>query len=196
MSVLRSRSARRYGRSRPRPGYRRGRRLPLVALLLVTALVTGAGGWLLLRYEPQVVAAPACPPPAPPAPPPSPAPAAARAVTLNVYNATERQGLAASVAKELRKRGFTVKSVANDPLDRKVGGVGEVRHGPRGGPAAAAVGTHVDAARMAPDGRSNGSVDLVLGAGYRRLRTPQAAAAEAEAASRPSPPPAPRPAGC
>ena len=141
-----------------------------------------------------MVAAPVCPP-APPAPTPPPAPPPARAVTVNVYNATERQGLAASVAEELRKRGFTVEAVANDPLKRKVGGLGELRHGPQGGPAATAVQMQVGPTPMARDRRADRSVDLVLGPAYQRLRTPQEAATETEAALRP-PPPAPRPPGC
>jgi hypothetical protein len=58
--------------------------------------------------------------------------ATAKAVTINVYNATDRQGLAATVAKSLRTQGFKVGKVANDPLSKSIGGVGEVRRGPAG----------------------------------------------------------------
>ena len=51
--------------------------------------------------------------------------------TVNVYNASTKNGLAARTAAELRKRGFLIGEVRNDPLRRKVA-VAEVRFGPAG----------------------------------------------------------------
>ena len=58
---------------------------------------------------------------------PLPAPVAVR---VNVYNATDRQGLAASIARELRAQG-SVAIVGNDPRHRTVRH-GEIRFGHAG----------------------------------------------------------------
>lgn len=47
-------------------------------------------------------------------------------ITVNVYNATPRSGLAKKAADELKKRGFTIGKVGNAPAayDKKVAGPG------------------------------------------------------------------------
>ena len=115
---------------------------------------------------------------------------AARSVHLNVYNATKRRGLATDVAKELRRRGFVVGKVSNDPAKRKVTGVAEVRASTAGAAAARTVGAQVASFVAVPDQRKDASVDLVLGAGFHALRTTAAASAALK------PTPAPRPSGC
>ena len=67
------------------------------------------------------------------------APYDAKAVTpertkVNVYNASDRQGLAASVSRALGDRGFDIGKVANDPSSRKAPSVAEVRYGSRAWP--------------------------------------------------------------
>ena len=62
-------------------------------------------------------------------------------VTVNVYNATNRAGLAASTAKDVKARGFVDRPVANDPLKKKIDGAGELRFGPNGKAGAALVAT-------------------------------------------------------
>lgn len=94
------------------------------------------------------------------------------AVTINVYNATDRQGLAASVAKSLRTQGFKVAQVANDPLGKQIVGVGEVRRGRTGATGAALVATRLLGAKVVPDKRTDATVDLVLGNGFTSLRAP------------------------
>ncbi len=94
------------------------------------------------------------------------------AVTVNVYNATNRQGLAASVAKLLRAQGFKVREVANDPLDRQIAGVGEVRRGPTGEAGAILVATRHQGAKVVRDERTDATVDLVLGEKFTALRAP------------------------
>ena len=54
-------------------------------------------------------------------------------VTLGVYNATKRFGLARSVARELQARGFRVDTITNDDSGRPVAAAAVVRHGPYGG---------------------------------------------------------------
>ncbi|MGQ0464458.1 MAG: LytR C-terminal domain-containing protein [Sporichthyaceae bacterium] len=46
---------------------------------------------------------------------------------VNVYNSTQRTGLAIEVADQLRERGFQIGEVGNDPERRKVRGTGELR---------------------------------------------------------------------
>ena len=41
-------------------------------------------------------------------------------VTVNVYNATNRAGLAAATAKDVKARGFVVGQVTNDPSKKKI----------------------------------------------------------------------------
>lgn len=96
-------------------------------------------------------------------------------VTINVYNATDRQGLAASVAKSLRTQGFKVAVVANDPLGKQIAGVGEVRRGRSGAAGAALVATRLSGAKVVPDKRADATVDLVLGNRFTALRAPSAA---------------------
>jgi hypothetical protein len=119
--------------------------------------------------------------------PSSPAPAEVR---VNVYNATDRRGLAAKVAGQLERRGFDVRKVDNDPLGRTVTGAAEVRHGDDGAAAARTVAAQVGPVVAVPDGRPGGSVDLVVGTGFTALVAP------AEAAAALSPSPSPTPAGC
>jgi hypothetical protein len=159
----------------------------LLAVLLTLALA-GVAWWLSQRGDDDpVTAAPrrTCPDPrpAPKVVPPS-------AVTVNVYNATERRGLAGTVATQLRKRGFHVAKVDNDPLERKVTGAAEVRSSTVGADAARTVTAQVGTVVAVPDQRKDATIDLVLGAGFHALQPPAAAVAAM------SPTPQPVPAGC
>jgi hypothetical protein len=90
-------------------------------------------------------------------------------VTLNVYNATNRNGLAARTATEVRKRGFKVASVANDPLQKTVDRTAEVRYGKSGTNGAKLVLALVKGSRAVLDARTDSSVDLVLGEKFTAL---------------------------
>ena len=152
---------------------RRQRRRSAVTLTLVTLLMLGTfayaaayfKGWVGDRV-PKPVASPACPVVTPaPALKPS-------AVTINVYNATNREGLAASVAKSLRTQGFKVAKVANDPLGKGIAGVGEVRHGRAGAAGATLAATRLPGATVLTDQRAGNTIDLVLGNTFTALRPP------------------------
>ncbi|MEV7690159.1 LytR C-terminal domain-containing protein [Streptomyces bungoensis] len=99
-------------------------------------------------------------------------------ITVNVYNATTRGGLAKSTADTLKKRGFKIGTVGNasKQYDKKVKGTGLLL-----GPAAAlnsslpVLATQLDGAERRTDGRKGGDVDLILGDGFKNL-TQQAAA--------------------
>ena len=93
-------------------------------------------------------------------------------VTVNVYNATTRDGLAKKTASEVRKRGFLVSTVSNDPLQKKVTGTAEVRYGPTGKRNAALVLALVKGAKGVQDARNDTSVDLVLGTRFKALAPP------------------------
>lgn len=97
------------------------------------------------------------------------APPAATAVTVNVYNGTSRSGLAATTAEQVKKRGFTVAKVANDPLKRSPKGTAEIRFGKSGAKQAAQVAALVAGSTKVQDSRKNATVDLVLGAKFTSL---------------------------
>jgi hypothetical protein len=146
---------------RPTVRARSGRRpLPPIIFLLVLALVAGGVWWNVFREDAElqaeqdaecaeVEAAPQALDPA--------------TVSVRVYNASDQGGLAQSVADDLAARGFTIAEVANDPTNREVTGVGEVRHGVGGKGTAAFVALYLPGAGLWQDVRSDRRVDLVLG---------------------------------
>lgn len=98
-------------------------------------------------------------------------------LTVRVFNATDRGGLANEVAAELQQRGFVVEEIANDPSDREVTGAGEVRHGPRGADAARFLALFLPGAGNFQDTRADARVDLVIGPDYAGLTPPDQVAA-------------------
>ena len=95
-------------------------------------------------------------------------------VTVNVYNATSREGLAGTTAETLKKRGFTVGTIANDPLERTVKGTAEVRYGKAGATQAKVVAATVTKPKLVKDKRKSKTVDLVLGDGFKSLTSARA----------------------
>lgn len=180
MSMLTPRGVGGSGRVRRRG--RAGRLVLVVAALLVLGVAVAAVWYVRDDSGPAVTSSPtlSCRPPSA-----APTAVAAAQVRVNVYNATKRRGLAARVATQLRKRGFRVAKVANDPAKRKVTGVAEVRASTVGARASRTVGAQVASFVAVPDQRRNASVDLVIGASFRSLRS----AAAAAAALRPTAPP-------
>jgi hypothetical protein len=87
-------------------------------------------------------------------------------VTTNVYNATDRAGLAASTADALKGRGFLIGTVANDPKAKTITGVAEIRYGTKGELAAKLMSYYLPGAALVNDGRSDTSIDTVLGAAF------------------------------
>jgi len=98
------------------------------------------------------------------------------AVTVNVYNATDRAGLAASVAAALERQGFKVASIDNDPLGKTILTVGEIRTGQNGAAGTILVAQRLSGARVVQDDRTDASVDIVLGKVFRALTVPPRAA--------------------
>lgn len=176
------------GRQTVRRGERPSRRGAVLLAVLLTAALAGTAWWVAHRdMSDSAAATPRRTCPAPSTPPPVVAPTAVR---VNVYNATDKRGLASRVAAEMKRRGFHVGKVDNDPLKRQVTGAAEVRSSTAGAGAARTVSAQVGTVVAVPDQRTNASVDLVLGAAFVRLQPVPAAAA----ALRPSPQPVPS--GC
>ena len=161
---------------------RSGRRpLPPLIFLLVLAIAALGVWWNVFRQEraesAEQAAACSTAAQAPPSLDPS-------TVNVRVFNATDIAGLAQTVAGQLQERGFVVDEIANDPTDREVTGVGEVRHGPRGNDAAAYLALFLPGAGDFLDTRATAQVDLVIGPDFQALATPeQVAAALSPAAS-------------
>ncbi|MFE4634243.1 LytR C-terminal domain-containing protein [Streptomyces sp. NPDC056773] len=105
-------------------------------------------------------------------------------ITVNVYNATPRAGLAKAVGDELKLRGFAVGKVGNAPadFDKKVPGAGILIGSPKTDKAAFSVlGTNLAGATQQTDTRETADIDLILGDAFKEL-TPKADADKALAA--------------
>jgi hypothetical protein len=96
-----------------------------------------------------------------------------RLVTVNVYNSTNKAGLAGAAAALLREDGFQVGEVSNDPLDRDLPGYIELRYGPEGVPYAEAYRTYFEPrVSLFPDDRAGTDLDIVLGASFTEFSPP------------------------
>ncbi|MFJ4580793.1 LytR C-terminal domain-containing protein [Streptomyces echinatus] len=173
---------------RMRPPRRRGR---LVAAAVASVAVLGLIGWGTLQLidvfdggdNPTVADHAAdCRTKAEPAPAaqvkvlPKPG-----RITVNVFNATKRTGLAKKTADELRKRGFRIGSVGNaaKDYDQKVKGTGLLLGSPAAQDSSLRVlGTQLAGAPVRADGRKGADLDLIIGDGFKGL-TRQAAADQA-----------------
>ncbi|AZK95088.1 MULTISPECIES: LytR C-terminal domain-containing protein [Streptomyces] len=166
-----------------RPRHRR--RIVTAAVAAVVAL--GLAGWGTVQLidafdgesEKKTTAAhkPGCAPAkkksGPSAPPPKPAVNLKPAqITVNVYNATPRGGLAKAAAEELKARGFTIGKVGNATADydKKIPGTGILL----GAPAAvkgpfSVLGTQLPGAPTKTDTRTTADVDLILGTAFTTL---------------------------
>ena len=156
-------------RSAVRP--RSGRRpIPPLVFLLVLALAALVVWWNVFDTEGEIQAeeAEACASAS--AAPPSLDPTT---VSLRVLNATDTAGLAQTVAASLQERGFVVEEIANDPTEREVTGVGELRHGPRGNEAATYVALFLPGAGDLLDVRATAVVDFVIGPDFAGLAPPE-----------------------
>lgn len=110
-------------------------------------------------------------------------------VTVRVYNATDRAGLAGNVASQLQRRGYRVAGTGNDPKNSAVSAAAELRHGPAGAGAAQLLRGQIVGATVVADTRADATVDVVLGTGFRALASPAQAKAEVARLGTPSAPP-------
>ena len=97
----------------------------------------------------------------------------ATAVKINVYNSTNRVGLAGTTADELRARGFIVDKIDNDPNGSGMTSVGEVRYGDKGAAQAQVIAFYIPGITLVNDGRKGKVVDVALGQQYTALASKQ-----------------------
>lgn len=97
-------------------------------------------------------------------------PVAYAGVTVNVLNASGRQGLAGQTATDLTTRGFVVLSTGNYPTNLELGTV--VQFGEAGIAAAYTLAAHLSEAVLVLDTRTDASIDLALGTGFAALLDP------------------------
>lgn len=122
---------------------------------------------------------------APPAPKPG-------QVTVNVYNATPRGGLAKAAADELKKRGFAIGKVGNasPAYDKKVPGTAILLGAPNAYEGAFRVlGTQLRGSQLKTDTRETADVDLILGTAFKALDTKKDADAALATLANPAPAP-------
>ncbi|WP_327180058.1 LytR C-terminal domain-containing protein [Streptomyces sp. NBC_01335] len=185
------------------PRMRRPRRRRRLVLAVVASLVAlGMAGWGTLQlidvYSGGDTKAQAaadhkreCAPVTKQAVAVKPLPAPNR-ITVNVYNATPRSGLAKSAADELKKRGFKIGEVGNAPAayDKKVPGTGLLLGPPTAADSAFPVlETQLPGIARKTEAREDAEVDLILGTRFTAFSTPQAAAAALTALTKPAPAP-------
>ncbi|WP_083450394.1 LytR C-terminal domain-containing protein [Luteipulveratus mongoliensis] len=120
-----------------------------------------------------------------PVPPPP-----AKDVRINVFNTTYRAGLSGQVAAAMRARGFEIIENNNDPKGRFLpSDVALIVYGERGEPQARRVALQLKGSKLQQDGRTDTTVDVVIGNNYSAL------VPEAQAVPTPTPTPK-KPAGC
>jgi hypothetical protein len=128
-------------------------------VLLGTASITAAYSSGLMSPPPPK---PACTPTIVPAP-------ARTSFTVNVMNATGRQGVAAEVAAGYGKRKFKVGGISNAPRSWYVTQPAVVHHGRAGLDQALLAATQIPGAKLFEDTRSGTSVDVVVGLGFKEM---------------------------
>jgi hypothetical protein len=102
-------------------------------------------------------------------------------VTVNVYNTTAHTGLAATAARSLQRQGFRIATTDNDPLGQTLLSAGEIRYGQSGLAGALLVAKRLPGAPLVLDGRTDATVDMVVGAHFRSVKVPPKVAASKKA---------------
>jgi hypothetical protein len=171
---------------RGRP-FRRRNYLPGILLFVALAVVTLMVWVMALSQPPDIREATMCNAPPPPADPTAPAlqlgeqvtradmtdvtPAKLADAKIRVLNASGQGGQAAEVAGELRDLGFAEPAAANDAVyaNSRLECQGQIRFGPSGRAAAAAVWLVAPCTELFQDQRSDDTVDLAIGAEFTEL---------------------------
>jgi hypothetical protein len=171
---------------RGRP-FRRRNYLPGILLFVALTVVTLTVWVMALSQPPDVHEATVCNPPPPAADPSAPAPLLGEQVSradmtdvtpakladarIRVLNASGQGGQAAEVAGELRDLGFAEPAAANDTVyvTARLQCQGQIRFGPSGRAAAAAVWLVAPCTELFQDQRSDDTVDLAIGTEFNEL---------------------------
>lgn len=167
--------------------FRRRNYVPGIVLIAVLAVFSTVVWVIALNQQTEVPAAAVCnqPPPAPatqPAPPPlgqqvsreemaGVMPAKLADTKIRVLNASGQGGQAGEVAGELRDLGFNAPEAANDPIyvTDRLQCQGQIRFGPAGRAAAAAVWLVAPCTELFEDQRPDDTVDLAIGTDFAQL---------------------------
>jgi hypothetical protein len=165
--------------------FRRRNIWPGVIVAAVLAVITGLVWTIALTRPPEVVEAAVCNPPPPATDPAAPKlgqqvastdmagvePAKLVDTKITVLNASGQGGQAAEVSGELRDLGFAQPTAANDPIyaSTRLTCQGQIRFGPSGEAAAAAVWLVAPCTELFRDERDNDTVDLVIGTDFTEL---------------------------
>jgi LytR cell envelope-related transcriptional attenuator len=150
-----------------RPTAARRRPLPALVFLLVLALLTAIVWWRVIHRASSETTAKPSPSCTPTAVTQVPAPGA---VTLHILNGTSRNGLAGRVRSALAKDGFVIADIGND--DVPLASIAEIRYGPSGRAAAKLVAYYVPGATLIGSARTDGQVEISLGAKFTAVSTP------------------------
>ncbi|MFF3713271.1 LytR C-terminal domain-containing protein [Streptomyces phaeochromogenes] len=186
----------------PRMRRNRGRRRIALAVVASVAAL-GLIGWGTLQLidvftgggDEASAAGPAADCTASPSPSPSPVKALPKPaqITVNVFNATPRGGLAKDTADELKKRGFKIGDVGNatKTYDKKVKGAGIVLGAKAASDAALPVlATQLTGAELKTDTRAKpAEVDLILGTAFKSLTKKEDADKALTTLAKPAPTP-------
>ncbi|MFI1107308.1 LytR C-terminal domain-containing protein [Streptomyces physcomitrii] len=120
-------------------------------------------------------------------------------ITVNVFNATPRSGLAKDTADELKKRGFKIGEVGNatKEYDKKVRGTGLLLGRTTALDTSLPVlATQLGGAEKRADARKDAKVDLILGTAFKKLAPKATATRALDRLSHPSPAPKPSGSNC
>lgn len=120
-----------------------------------------------------------------PCPPADALPAPFGEITANVYNATDRSGLAAQTASGLAQFGVAISQQTN--YGGTYEGVANIVTGPRGLQAAYTVAALIPGATVTLDARDDGVVDVVLGGAFDQVASPDTAPVDPQAPLTPPP---------
>jgi len=167
--------------------FRRRNYLPGLLTVAALAMVTIVVWIIALNQTTAVREAAVCnaPPPAPATGPPPPVlgqqvpreemsgvtPAKLADTRIRVLNASGQGGQAGEVAGELRDLGFNSPEAANDPIyaSARLECQGQIRFGPSGRAAAAAVWLVAPCTELFQDERPDDTVDLAIGTEFAEL---------------------------
>jgi hypothetical protein len=167
--------------------FRRRNYLPGILLFLALSVATMMVWVVALNRPPDVREATVCNPPPPPADPNAPPPPLGEQVSrgdmieviparladtrIRVLNASGQGGQAAEVAGALRDLGFAEPTAANDSIyvNARLQCQGQIRFGPSGRAAAAAVWLVAPCTELFQDQRPDDTVDLAIGTDFTEL---------------------------
>ncbi|HVG66394.1 MAG TPA: LytR C-terminal domain-containing protein [Actinomycetota bacterium] len=148
----------------------RQRRRRSLIVIAVVVLILFFAFWYAWSYYQADNSARASRPPAATCSPYDPKAVTPESTHVNVFNASSRVGLAASVSRSLGERGFVIGKVANDPSSRKAPKVAEIRYGPKGEAQAKLLRTSLPkGTTLVKDKRKVVTVDLALGPKFTTL---------------------------